>query len=409
MTTAALQHRRWPGAAIALVAVGAVLRIVYLAVSWNGPPGPDLTGYLRLARRYSFAHPWSASYREPLWRALLKVATGPFGYSVHSARTFTTLTSIVTLPVAWVLFRKLVGSRNVSDRAALIALAVLALSAALVRQATQGIREELTTLLFLVFIVTLLEGRMSRARRVAGTVVPIALLSVIRWELSLFAATLTVLWALARRSSWLVPVLAFLSIAIVSGPWLLANRQRHGALFYNTATVSTWYWKQEQPKKIRNRYTVTAYGLDPPTHLTWSTYYLDYLGPLRSIKRFAIGYPKLVAKLVVAQAVPQGLVSATIGVKQTTRAWKVAFVALGVLLLGIAAWIVHRLRDTRLPDLLWDALAVLALAIAPYAALEGVYFEVRVLVFAIPVLALVVGILADAIAGSSRPVPHAAV
>lgn len=240
----------------------------------------------------------------------------------------------------------------------------------------------------------------------AGTIVPVALLSVIRWELSVFAATLSVLWALARHSSWLIPILAFLSIAIVSGPWLLANRQKHGALLYNTATVSTWYWKKEQPKKIQDRYAVAAYGLDPPTRLTWSEYYFDYLGPLRSVERFTIGYPKLVVKLLVAQVVPQGLISATIGANQTTRAWKVAFGVIGLLLVGVAAWIVLRLRRTRLPNLFWEVLAVFALTIAPYAALEGVYFEVRVLVFAIPVLALVLGILADAVMRSSASARH---
>src|SRR2546421_12184851 len=80
--------RTWPRTALALIAAGTGLRALSLAVSWNRPLDPDASEYLLLAKQYSFAHPWSASFREPLWRAAVKLVTGPWGYSAHSLRIF---------------------------------------------------------------------------------------------------------------------------------------------------------------------------------------------------------------------------------------------------------------------------------------------------------------------------------
>jgi hypothetical protein len=128
----------------------------------------------------------------------VKIATEPCEYSAHSLRVFTTAISIATLPIAWILLRKLVVSRAVPLRAAWIALAILALSAQLIREAPRGLREDLCLLLFLAFVTALLM-RPATFRAAALLAAPVALLAVIRWELASFALIVTVLFTIFRR------------------------------------------------------------------------------------------------------------------------------------------------------------------------------------------------------------------
>ena len=377
-----------------IIGIGVLLRAIVLAVTWNRPLDLDAGEYELLARRYSFAHPWSASFREPLWRALVKIATGPFGYGAHSLRIFTVLISIVALPVAWLLLRRLITMRHLSERAAIIALAILAVSAQTNREASRGLREDLCMLLFFVFLTFLL-CRPRTFRGAALIAVPIGLLSVIRWELATFAAGLTLLYCILRRVTWYAPVLAAIAIVVLSGPWLLANDHRHGELLYNANINSTYYWKQEQTAAVRAEYA-TPSGVDPPIHLSWSQYYLDYLGPSVALKRFVLGYPKVAAKLVASQVVPRGAAVAVLGKNQRSNAWKLSFVLVGLVIVFACVWAGRRVRRIgRLPSLFWESLGVALLAIAPYAVLANIGLEMRVLMYTVPALAVAAGILAD--------------
>ena len=147
----------------------------------------------------------------------------------------------------------------------------------LVREAPRGLREDLVLLLF-SFIAFPLLAR-DRSRRGAITIaLAIGVLSVIRWEVATLALATCVLFAVFKRGPALAPVLAALLVVALSGPWLLANRARHGDLLYQTKVHSTFYWKLEQPQSVRRQY-VSPPGVDPPVHLSWSQYYLDELGP----------------------------------------------------------------------------------------------------------------------------------
>lgn len=394
----ALSTSTWPVAVVVIIAFGTVLRAVSLALSWNRPLDPDASEYLLLARRYSFAHPWSASFREPLWRAIVKIATGPWGYSAHSLRIFTTAISVATLPIAWILFRRIAVSRSVSLRAMWIALAILALSAQVNREASRGLREDLCLLLFLVFAAALLTRPMT-FRAAATLAVTIGLLSVIRWELASFGLVVATLFAIFRRIGWQAPVLALVAIVVFSGPWLYANRQAHGKLFYNTDVHATYYWKNDQTNAVRARF-YSPPAADPPIHLSWSDYYLHYLGPLESARRVVIGYPKLAVKLLASQVVPRGAATAALGGSQHNKSWRLTVYALGALFVLLLALAAIRLRKTgRVASLTWESAAILALAIAPYAVIANAV-EMRVLLFAVPMFALSTGIVVDRLIAS---------
>lgn len=386
----------WPLSVLVLIGLGIAARVTLLVFSWNDRLDPDAREYLILARRYSFAHPWSASFREPLWRAIEKAAVGPFGYSPHAQRVLTVIISAAFLPLAWLLLRRLVRAHGLSDRVAVIGLAIVALSAQTIREAPRGLREDTCMLLFFVFTVLLL-SRPRTWQQAALVALPVAVLSVIRWELATFAAFLALLFALARRATWAAPVLAVVGIVALSGPWLVANGHRHGSLTYNTKVHATYYWKQDQPPAVRAQYASPP-AADPPVHLTWTQYYLDYLGPAKSAERFTIGYAKVAVKLVASQVVPRGAAASTLGSRQTGTDWELAIAAVGALLVAAGAWIVRALRRARpLPGLLWETLAIVVLAVAPYAALAGAGLEMRVLMFTVPLLGLVVGIAANAL------------
>lgn len=393
------QRGNWPTSVLLLIAAGIAARVTLLAFSWNDKLDPDAREYLILARRYSFAHPWSASFREPLWRAIGKAAVGPFDYSPHAQRVLTVIISAVFLPLAWVLLRRLVRAHGIPDRVAVIALAVVALSAQTIREAPRGLREDTCMLLFFVFTVLLLSRPRSWQQAVL-VALPVAVLSVIRWELATFAALVALLFAAARRATWAVPVLVVVGVVALSGPWLLANGHRHGSITYNTKVHATYYWKQDQSPAVRARYASPP-AADPPVHLTWTQYYLDYLGPVTAATRFTIGYAKVAVKLVASQVVPRGAAASVLGTTQTGTGWELALAAVGLLLVAAAAWVVRLLRRVRpLPSLLWETLAIVVLAVAPYAALADAGLEMRVLMFTVPLLGVVVGITVNALAAA---------
>jgi hypothetical protein len=392
-------------AALAMIAAGAIARIVALATSWSRPLDADAREYLLLAERYSFADPFSASYREPLWRALVKVTTGPFGYSPESLRVFTTLVSIATLPVAWLVFRRIAARWGLHQRVSLIALAVFALSLQLIREAPRGLREDLCLLLALVVASPLLTADRRRGAAVRVAVV-IALLAGIRWELAALLVVIVTLFALARRVSLLAPAAAILCFVAVSAPWLLANRARTGDLTYHSKVHSTFYWKQEQPPDVLRRYA-TPPGADPKIRLSWSEYYLDYLGPAESARRVVLGYPRLLAKLAASQAVPRSAAVRALGENQDGAAWLVILVALAVAGIVAAAFAVTRLaRRAHAGPVCLSALVMLLVSIAPYAVIAG-YVEVRVLIFTVPLLALLAACAIDACLPQRIRVPAA--
>jgi hypothetical protein len=385
--------RLWPWSALALVGVGAAARLVSLWLSWGKPLGPDASEYVLLAKRYSFAHPWSASYREPFWRAIVKVAIAPFGYSPDALRTFTAVVSIATLPVAWILLRRLADRYGLGLRMPLIAFALVALSMQLVREAPRGLREDTCLLIFLFVAVPLVSG--DRSRRAAISVaVSVGLLASIRLELATLALVMCVVFAAARRISPLAPALAAVLLVALAAPWLIANRARHGELFYNSKVHSTFYWKLEQPRSVRLALK-SPLGEDPPVRISWSRYYLGYLGPARTVERTALGYPRLLAKLVASQAVPRGGAMSALGRNQNGKGWLVVFAAIGAAFAAALVAASLRVRGTRGASAFLSALALLVLAALPYAPLAA-FVELRVLAFAVPLLAVATAIAVDA-------------
>jgi hypothetical protein len=373
-----------------LVAAGAAARFVSLGLSWHKPLDPDASEYLLLARRYSFAHPWSASYREPLWRALVKAATGPFGYSPDSLRTFTTLVSIATLPVAWILLQRL----GLGRRVALIALGLLALSIQLVHEAPRGLREDTVLLVFLFVAIPLLARDRSRRAGIAAGVA-IGLLSVIRWEVASLAIVVCAAFALLRRGPALAPVVGAALLVALSGPWLVANAHRHhGDLLYNTKVHATYYWKHSQPPSVLRQYASPP-GVDPPVHLSWSQYYLDVLGPAQTLKLAAEGYPRIGAKLVAAQVLPRQAGAGTLGSNQHKGSWLLVSVIGALVALGAAAAAGFRVRHHPGRRTALTALVLLGVLIAPYAPIAA-SAELRVLLYAVPLLAVAGAIAIDA-------------
>ena len=380
----------WHPLALAFMAAGATMRLVALVLSWGKPVGPDSSEYLLLAKRYSFAHPFAASYREPLWRAIVKVATGPFGYSQNSFRCFTAGVSIATLPVLWLALRRLAERKGLGPRVPLIAFGILAFSQQLVRDAPRGLREDLCLLLFLGVAFPLLAG--DRSRRAAALVAAsVGLLAAIRFELGSLALIMVVLFALARRASALAPALALVLLVTLAGPWVLANKQRHGDLLYQSKVHSTFYWKLEQPKSVVARYR-TPPGVDPKIALSWSQYYLDYLGPRESAKRIAQGYPRLLAKLTASQIVPRGAAMSALGANQNGRVWRAVMAAIAAALLLAAAFAATRIWRS---DVARSAAALIVLSLAPYTVIAA-FVELRVVMFAVPVFALLVAMAVEA-------------
>jgi hypothetical protein len=399
---AALRGRLSYGAvAVALIATGAVARLIALVVNWSAPLGADSSEYLLLARRYSFSDPFSASYREPLWRALVKLATGPFGYSPQALRVFTTVISIATLPLAWLVFRRLASRWRLQPRVALIALAVFALSQQLVREAPRGLREGLCLLIVLVVVAPLLNADRSR-RAALALAAAIGLLSSIRWELATLLLAITALFAVARRVSPLAPLLALLCLIALSGPWLLAHKERHGDISYPSKVHSTFYWKLEQPPEVVRRY-LTPPGAEPKVQLSWHEYYLDYLGPTEAAKRVATGYPHVLAKLAASQVAPRAAAVSLLGKDQGGLGWLVSLVLVGAALTIVSVLVAVRLwRHKRAEPLTLSALVFLLVSIAPYAALAA-HVEMRVLMFTAPAIALLVATAVDACLPQSVP------
>src|SRR5207249_5734601 len=68
----------WRRPELALIGSGIALRLVMLVLGTARRVSGDTEGYLPLARRFSFGHPWAASFREPLWIGSVKAVAAPF-------------------------------------------------------------------------------------------------------------------------------------------------------------------------------------------------------------------------------------------------------------------------------------------------------------------------------------------
>ena len=271
-------------AALVIVVAGAGVRIALAAQLWRTPLDPDAREYVRLAKGFSYLRPWAASPREPLWVGLVKSATAPFGYSAHSLRVLGVVLAVAGLAAAWTFL-----SHVASRRVALVALGILALDPQLVYDAVRGLREPLTLLLMIPLLATLIGGdddaQLARLRRLVPSTL-VALL-LVRWELGMLALVLALAAVIARRLRARRFVLAVVVGGALVAPWLVANGHRYGDALYhsNRAAVFARNLDVVYGGKPGPRPTTPYSG--PP--ITWTDYYLHFLGPREAAVREVSG------------------------------------------------------------------------------------------------------------------------
>ncbi len=207
---------RW---ALLLVLMGAVLRFRYAATAGEMRDDEKLR-YAEIARSLREGDGFSIAGRPtaqsmPLWPGVLSLLPAP----VHG-RWLAALFSSLTLPVAWLLARKLAG-----PRAALVALALLAFDLDSAQLGGSLLAEPLFALLLCLFALAWAHERLFWAAPA------LALAALTRPEAALLPVAFAVLGLEWRR-----PLVLAMAVALAIVPWALRNEREFHAFVPFTTT-----------------------------------------------------------------------------------------------------------------------------------------------------------------------------
>ncbi|MCU1451831.1 MAG: hypothetical protein JWP02_4001 [Acidimicrobiales bacterium] len=373
-----------------IVLLGAGVRVALAAHLWHTALDPDGREYLALARRFSVMHPWAAGPREPLWVLVVKGATGPFGYTPHALRVVGVALGVGGLIAAWALLR-----RVARERVALIALGVLAIDPLLVYDAARGLREPLALLLMIpVLAVFLDDPRLAGLRRFAPAC--LIALPLVRWELGILALVATVTFVIVRRRGIRKYVLAVAAAAALTAPWLVANGHRYGDALYHSNRAAVFarnldivYGGHAGPRPD------SPYG---GPSITWTAYYLHFLGPREAAGREVAGTGANLATLVDAYPDPPwpGWPLTGTGGRATVAGRALVFLVAGSL--AVVGIVLARPEERTMVRT--AAAIVLVDALAYAVAIWRI--DYRPLTWSLPALSLVVATGADIVVSRRR-------
>ncbi len=269
-------------ALVGVLVVGAVLR----ADATGRTPSPDASGYLYMARHLSWLDPWRASPREPLWIAVVKLATAPLGYRIEAMQALSCLVGVLAL-VACVWALRQLGCRPWTVVAG---TAAIAFSERLIVTAGQGTRETMAVLVTAVAV-----GLAARSPRWLAVLAAIAL--GVRWELglALFALSIVLLVGRVIGLRWVL-VGAALG-AVLMGPFLVNNAREYDDPLFHSDIHATFYANLEDTRgvvltepllppeeRIRPEIAVPMYRAPL---ISWGDFVLDVVGPREIAQREA--------------------------------------------------------------------------------------------------------------------------
>lgn len=257
----------------AMVGAGAVLRLIAvlkLEVS------ADAHGYLARASDWTWLDPWAPSDREPAWIAITKLVSGPFGYSTFPLQVLSLASSIAALFAVHHLLKRWVGPAGQA-----VGMSVVALHPLLWRDAALGIREPTVLLLVVALAIAALD------RRPTAPGVLAALLVMIRWEIGLLCLGLILVGTLSSRLKYSALAFAFCLPATLMAPFLLSNAQHHGDAMHHSNRHARYYRNIEDALRAgENPYELPRFRGTP---ISWSEYYLEYVGPREALERLGSG------------------------------------------------------------------------------------------------------------------------
>lgn len=177
------------------------------------PPNADAVGYALAARRFSWLDPWAAHFREPLWIALAKATSAPFGYQVEALQGLSFVLSVAGLAACvWALWMLAPGRPSVVTGASL----VVAMNASLITDAGAGGRDGVTLLL--------LAGAIGAAVRRPHLLPAVGAVGLgLRWEIGVAILVASAVLAVGRT----IPVRALavggVAALVIAGPFVMNN------------------------------------------------------------------------------------------------------------------------------------------------------------------------------------------
>lgn len=229
-----------PWVLLLLLSLAASTRFTAYQTARHEPLDPDAAGFLRLASSSSVFY--DTEFREPLFVALVKIATLIFGPTDAAVRAASMTGSLVLVPVVW-----WAGKRIFGPRSALIAAALVAASDEWSGQAVRGLRLEWFTI-----CITLLTALLFRPpaeptceRRYTVLLTGIAVCTCLLRITSLwFVVTGVVVRSVVDRqwkpASFVLPVL---TVAVL--PFFLHSHQTYGDPFFAMNQHIRFYRNQE--------------------------------------------------------------------------------------------------------------------------------------------------------------------
>jgi hypothetical protein len=340
-----------------------------------------------LAEAFDVTDPWAPSLREPLWVALVKLWSAPFGYAPGALRALTVVLSVALLVGAAVVF-----ARHLRPRLATAATGCVAFHGLLVFSAGRGLREELVGLLVLLCAAVILNPHATRTSTFV-VAAAMAVLAAVRIEMGLLCLLLLALAVAVRQVRLSTFLLAALLAALAVGPWLANNSREYGSATASADDAATFWYRADRIGPLG----VLQPGDAPPAgseRMSWYRYVVVVVGPVEAAGRVAVGTAGLLHDGIASAVWPledrwvenrtdnDALRSAAriAGAGSSWAAWAV----LPLLALGVAS------RQAPVGPRVLSAVVVVSAA-AAYGLLWSLpFFDLRFIQFSVPFLCLLV-------------------
>ncbi len=214
---------------VLILVLGAALRYLYFSKQWS--VWWDEAVYMSMAEAYGGNNYYFEPFRPPLLPFSLFLWNSIFDYSLMSSRVFILLISILSLPVAYALTK-----RVMDEDAALLTTSFIALNAYSVLYAARVLSESHSILFNIMSIAAFYAGYRQNSKSwltVAGASMALAMMS--KHMMAYLPLTVFVFFLLKRRANTFKDgrfYVVLISGLVAMSPWLVDNYIEYGNPFW---------------------------------------------------------------------------------------------------------------------------------------------------------------------------------
>ncbi|MBI2085661.1 MAG: glycosyltransferase family 39 protein [Candidatus Aenigmarchaeota archaeon] len=224
-----MSKRKYLALFVLVLVLGAALRYLYFSKQWS--VWWDETVYMSMSEAYGGNNYYFEPFRPPLLPFSLFLWNSTFDYSLQSSRMFILLISILSLPVAYILTK-----RVMDEDAALLTTSFLAFDIYSVLYSARVLSESHAVLFNIMSVAAFYIGYKKNSKSwltVSGASMALAMMS--KHLMSYLPLTIFIFFLLKRRANTFKDsrfYIILISSLVVMSPWLIDNYIEYGNPFW---------------------------------------------------------------------------------------------------------------------------------------------------------------------------------